>query len=36
MIKEKILVTGGCGLIGSNLYKKLVKDDRYDVYVFLG
>ncbi len=31
--KSKILVTGGCGLIGSNLYKKLVKDDRYDVYV---
>ena len=29
---EKILVTGGCGMIGSNLVKRLVKDG-YDVYV---
>ncbi len=29
---EKILVTGGAGMIGSNLVKKLVKES-YDVYV---
>lgn len=29
---DKILITGGCGMIGSNLVKKLVKEG-YDVYV---
>ena len=29
---SKILVTGGCGMIGSNLVKRLVKDGN-DVYV---
>ena len=29
---KKILVTGGCGMIGSNLVKRLVKDG-WDVYV---
>lgn len=29
---DKVLVTGGCGMIGSNLVKRLVKDG-YDVYV---
>ena len=29
---SKILITGGCGMIGSNLVKRLVKDG-YDVYV---
>lgn len=31
-MKNKILVTGGCGMIGSNLVKKLVKEGN-DVYV---
>lgn len=31
-MRNKILVTGGCGMIGSNLVKRLVKED-YDVYV---
>ena len=29
---KKILVTGGCGMIGSNLVKRLVKEGN-DVYV---
>ena len=29
---SKILVTGGCGMIGSNLVKRLVKEG-HDVYV---
>lgn len=29
---KRILVTGGCGMIGSNLVKKLVKE-KYDVYI---
>lgn len=29
---KKILVTGGCGMIGSNLVKRLVKEE-YEVYV---
>jgi nucleoside-diphosphate-sugar epimerase len=29
---KKILVTGGCGMIGSNLVKRLVKE-KFDVYV---
>ncbi len=32
MTAKKILVTGGCGMIGSNLVKRLVKDGN-DVYV---
>ena len=32
IMKNKILVTGGCGMIGSNLVKRLVKEGN-DVYV---
>lgn len=30
---KSILVTGGCGMIGSNFVKRLVKDGGWDVYV---
>lgn len=30
---KSILVTGGCGMIGSNLVKRLVRDGGWDVYV---
>ncbi len=31
-LNRKVLVTGGCGMIGSNLVKRLLKE-RFDVYV---
>lgn len=30
---ERVLVTGGAGMIGSNLVKRLVQDSRYEVFV---
>lgn len=30
---KSILITGGCGMIGSNLVKRLIKDGGWDVYV---
>ncbi|HGM4556200.1 TPA: NAD-dependent epimerase/dehydratase family protein [Enterococcus faecium] len=32
-MKKTIMVTGGCGMIGSNLVKRLVKEGCWDVYV---